>query len=152
MQMIENGKTYIVRTIDEFGAILIPKEYRLIAREPRAYKITAQTGAGKEPPKVFLDPVTVDDLLSAGPEDDSILSRAQKEDGRVCIPQTMLAVLGDVRAVKLFWEEKRLTLEPYTQACALCGSEKFALVYKGRNICDDCICALYQERFVKTKK
>lgn len=152
MQMIENGKTYIVRTIDEFGAVLVPKEYRLVAREPRAYKITGQPGLKNEPPKVFLYPVTVDDLLSAKPGDDSILSRAQKGDGRVCIPQTMLAFLGDVRAVKISWDGARLTLEPYAQTCALCGAEHYTLVYKGRNICDDCIKALYSERFEKAGK
>lgn len=149
MEMIENGKTYIVRAIDEFGAVLVPKEYRLVAREPRAYKITGQCGAKNDPPKLFLYPVTVDDLLSASPEDDSILSRAQKDSGRVCIPQTMLAFLGGVRAVKISWDGTRLTLEPYLQSCALCGSQKFSLVYKDRNICDDCILSLYKERFEK---
>lgn len=147
MQFLKNGVIHLVKPLDESGMLEIPKEYRLEYRPSGAYKITMQKIGS---PKIFFTPVTVEDFITAQPDDETILCRADREQGLVCIPQTMRAVLGDVRAVTISWIGSKLTLMPYIPVCSFCGSTSYQTVYKDRNVCDDCIRTLYEMRFEKT--
>lgn len=147
MQFVKNGIIHLVQPLDESGMLTIPKEYRLENRTPGAYKITMQKAGA---PKIYLTPVTVEDFITARPDDATILCRADREQGRVCIPQTMRAVLGDVRAVTVSWIGSTITLKPYLPVCSFCGSTSYQAVYKDRNVCDDCIRTLYKIRFDTT--
>ena len=61
--------------------------------------------------------------------------------GRIVLPvelrRTMELDNGD--SLEIFVEDNKIILKKYQPACIFCGNANEIAVYKGRNICPDCI-------------
>ncbi|MBP5426719.1 MAG: AbrB/MazE/SpoVT family DNA-binding domain-containing protein [Clostridiales bacterium] len=70
--------------------------------------------------------------------------RKVDELGRVVLPIELRRTLdiAERDALEIFIDGNNIILKKYEPACIFCGNAKDVSVFKGRNICPDCIRAI----------
>ena len=70
--------------------------------------------------------------------------RKVDELGRVVLPIELRRTLdiAEIDALEIFIDGSNIILKKYEPACIFCGNAKDVSVFKGRNICPDCIRAI----------
>ena len=64
------------------------------------------------------------------------------ELGRIVIPKEIrrtFDIKENTDALEIFVDENTIMLKKYEPACIFCNSAENIVVYKGRNICADCL-------------
>lgn len=61
--------------------------------------------------------------------------------GRIVLPIELRRTLdiGDKDSLEIFVEDNTIVLKKYEPACIFCNNVKDVVLYKGRNICTNCI-------------
>ena len=64
--------------------------------------------------------------------------------GRIVLPIELRRVMGiDIKdPIEIFVDDSHIVLGKYQPACIFCDNARDVVVYKGKNICRDCIKAL----------
>jgi transcriptional pleiotropic regulator of transition state genes len=72
--------------------------------------------------------------------------RKVDELGRVVLPIELRRTLGiDVKdPLEIFIDGERIILKRYEPACAFCGSADSIKYFKGKNVCKECVKAIYE--------
>ena len=67
--------------------------------------------------------------------------RKVDELGRVVLPIELRRTLdvAEKDALEIFVDENMIVLKKYAPACLFCSNAKDGIVYKGKNICPDCM-------------
>ncbi len=67
--------------------------------------------------------------------------RKVDELGRIVIPIELRRTLdiGIKDSIEIYVEDERIILKKYTPACAFCANASGITVFKGKNICEDCL-------------
>ena len=66
--------------------------------------------------------------------------------GRFVLPIELRRTLdiGDEDALEIFLEDNTIVLKKYQPACIFCGNARDITLYKGKNICAECIHTLQE--------
>lgn len=66
--------------------------------------------------------------------------RKVDELGRIVLPIELRRTLNinEKDALEIFVDTDRIVLQKYEPACIFCGSADDVIVFKGRNICEEC--------------
>ena len=61
--------------------------------------------------------------------------------GRVCLPIELRRTLdvAEKDPIEMFVDGETIILKKYEPACVFCGNAKDVIVYKGKNICPECL-------------
>jgi len=61
--------------------------------------------------------------------------------GRIVLPIELRRVLdiSERDELEIFMENDRIVLQKFEPACVFCGSMRNLIVYRGKNVCRDCI-------------
>lgn len=61
--------------------------------------------------------------------------------GRVCLPIELRRTLdvAEKDPIEMFVDGETIILKKYEPACVFCGNAKDVIVYKGKNICPECM-------------
>lgn len=67
--------------------------------------------------------------------------RKVDELGRVVLPIELRRTLDieEKDSLEILVDEETIVLKKYEPACVFCGNAKDVIVYKGKNICPDCM-------------
>lgn len=67
--------------------------------------------------------------------------RKVDELGRVVLPIELRRTLdiAEKDSLEIFVDEETIVLKKYEPACVFCGNAKDVIVYKGKNICPECL-------------
>lgn len=67
--------------------------------------------------------------------------RKVDELGRVVLPVELRRTLSieEKDSLEIFVDEETIVLKKYEPACVFCGNAKDVIVYKGKNICRECM-------------
>ena len=67
--------------------------------------------------------------------------RKVDELGRVVIPKELRNTfdIAEKDALEIFVESDSIILKKYEPACVFCGNAKDITIFKGRNVCSNCI-------------
>ena len=73
--------------------------------------------------------------------------RKVDELGRIVLPIELRRTLGieEKDRIEIFVDGESIILRKYQPACIFCGDAKNITVYKGKNICPDCIRAMNEK-------
>ena len=124
--------TGIVRKVDHFGRIVIPKELR---KALNIVELMDSLEIFFEDSSIVLKKIT-EEVNSA------ILSRKVDRLGRIVLPieiRRNLDIVEEKDALEIFVEEDKLYLKKYEPACIFCQNLRNVINFKGRNICKNCI-------------
>lgn len=127
--------TGIVRKVDHFGRIVIPKELR---KALNIIELIDSLEIFFEESSIVLKKVS-DEINSA------ILSRKVDRLGRIVLPieiRRNLDIVEEKDALEIFVDEDKLYLKKYEPACVFCQNVRNVLSFKGRNVCRTCIAEL----------
>ena len=66
------------------------------------------------------------------------------ELGRIVVPKEIRERLGIASGdpVEIFIDEDKIIMKKYFPVCHFCGSETMLRVFRGKNICEECVKAL----------
>ena len=61
--------------------------------------------------------------------------------GRIVLPIELRRVLdiSERDELEIFMENDRIVLQKFEPACVFCGSMRNLIVYRGKNVCKDCV-------------
>lgn len=124
--------TGIVRKVDHFGRIVIPKELR------KALNITELIDSLE----IFFEDSAIVLRKITSEINSAILSRKVDRLGRIVLPieiRRNLDIVEEKDALEIFVEEDKLYLKKYEPACVFCQNVRNVVHFKGRNICKACI-------------
>lgn len=124
--------TGIVRKVDHFGRIVIPKELR------KALNVVEL----KDSLEIFLEDSTIVLRKISFEINSAILSRKVDRLGRIVLPieiRRNLDIVEEKDALEIFVEEDKLYLKKYEPACVFCQNFRNVIYFKGRNVCRSCI-------------
>lgn len=67
--------------------------------------------------------------------------RKVDELGRIVIPMELRRTLGiaEKDAVEIFVDGEQIVMKKYNPSCIFCGEARNVIIYKGKNICTDCL-------------
>ncbi len=67
--------------------------------------------------------------------------RKVDELGRIVLPIELRRTLsiGEKDSLEIFVDNSQIILKKYEPACVFCGSAHNITIFKGRNVCSDCI-------------
>lgn len=67
--------------------------------------------------------------------------RKVDELGRIVIPMELRRTLGiaEKDAVEIFVDGEQIVMKKYNPSCIFCGEARNVIIYKGKNICKDCL-------------
>ncbi len=70
--------------------------------------------------------------------------RKVDELGRIVLPIELRRTLdiGEKDALEIYVDNEQIILKKYTPACIFCSNATDITVYKGKNICGDCLAQL----------
>ena len=70
--------------------------------------------------------------------------RKMDELGRVVIPIELRRTLdiAERSALEIFTDDDRIILRKYEPACVFCGSANDVVVFKSKNVCNECLSTL----------
>lgn len=70
--------------------------------------------------------------------------RKVDELGRVVLPIELRRTLdiAEKDALEIYVDESTIILKKYEPACIFCDNAKDIVVFKGKNICPDCLCEM----------
>lgn len=124
--------TGIVRKVDQLGRVVLPKELRKT-----------------------LNIQEIEDFLEIYVEDNRIILKKYEEDaattgmvrrvdqlGRIVLPIELrrnMDIAEEKDALEIFVDGEKIVLKKYEPACIFCGNAKNVFVFKGRNICPECV-------------
>ena len=74
--------------------------------------------------------------------------RKVDELGRVVLPVELRRTLdiAEKDSLEIFVDEETIVLKKYEPSCIFCGNAKDVIVYKGKNICPECLKELKGDR------
>lgn len=72
--------------------------------------------------------------------------RKVDELGRVVIPIELRRTLGidEKDALEIYVDHEKIILKKYEPACVFCGNAEGVQVFKGKNVCDECIKSMFE--------
>lgn len=124
--------TGIVRKVDQLGRVVLPKELR-----------------------TTLNIKEIEDFLEIYVEDNRIILKKYEDDaettgmvrrvdqlGRIVLPIELrrnMDIAEEKDALEIFVDREKIVLKKYEPACIFCGNAKNVFVFKGRNICTECV-------------
>lgn len=124
--------TGIVRKVDQLGRVVLPKELRKT-----------------------LNIQEIEDFLEIYVEDNRIILKKYEDDaetmgmvrrvdqlGRIVLPIELrrnMDIAEEKDALEIFVDREKIVLKKYEPACIFCGNAKNVFVFKGRNICPECV-------------
>lgn len=124
--------TGIVRKVDHFGRIVIPKELR------KALSIVELIDSLE----IFYEDSSIVLRKISEEINTAILSRKVDRLGRIVLPieiRRNLDIVEEKDALEIFVEDDKLYLRKYDPACIFCQNIRNVISFKGRNICRNCI-------------
>jgi len=70
--------------------------------------------------------------------------RKVDELGRIVLPIELRRTLGidEKDALEIYVDEEKIILRKYEPACVFCGNADNVQVFKGKNVCSVCACAM----------
>ena len=70
--------------------------------------------------------------------------RKVDELGRVVIPIELRRTLGiqERDALEIYVDDERIILKKYEPACVFCGNAEDVTIFKGKNVCKECISSM----------
>ncbi len=73
--------------------------------------------------------------------------RRVDELGRVVLPIELRRTLqiADKDSLEIYVDEEKIVLKKYEPACIFCGNAENIEVFRGKNICQDCLKSLHTE-------
>ena len=80
--------------------------------------------------------------------------RKVDELGRIVLPIELRRTLGieEKDRIEVFVDGESIILRKYQPACIFCDNAKDIINYKGKNICPDCIRAMNEKLWARSKK
>jgi len=72
--------------------------------------------------------------------------RKVDELGRVVIPIELRRTLGidEKDALEIYVDHEKIILKKYEPACVFCGNAENVQVFKGKNVCSDCMKSMFE--------
>lgn len=124
--------TGIVRKVDQLGRIVIPKELRR----------TLQIVEIEDSLEIFVENNTI--VLTKYNDNSDIYGVIRRVDqlGRIVLPielRRKLDILVEKDSLEIYIDGNSIILKKYEPACVFCNNARNVFIFKGKNICPDCI-------------
>jgi transcriptional pleiotropic regulator of transition state genes len=73
--------------------------------------------------------------------------RKVDELGRIVIPIELRRTMGieEKDALEIYVDNEKIILKKYEPACIFCGNEENVVIYKGKNLCKNCLTELSKQ-------
>ena len=124
--------TGMVRNVDQLGRIVIPKELRR----------TLHICEAKALLEIYIEDKMI--VLKTFDEnsDNSGIVRGVDRLGRIVLPielRRKLDIVEERDALEIYIEDDSIMLRKYQPDCVFCGDAKNIIIFKGKNVCQNCL-------------
>ncbi len=124
--------TGIVRKVDQLGRVVLPKELRK----------TLNIKEVEDSLEIYVEDNRI--VLKKYDEFEGISGIVRRVDqlGRIVLPIELrrnMNIAEEKDSLEIFVDQNKIVLKKYEPACIFCGNAKNVFVFKGKNICPECV-------------
>lgn len=124
--------TGIVRKVDQLGRVVLPKELRK----------TLNIKEVEDSLEIYVEDNRI--VLKKYDENEGISGIVRRVDqlGRIVLPIELrrnMNIAEEKDSLEIFVDQSKIVLKKYEPACIFCGNAKNVFVFKGKNICPECV-------------
>ncbi|MCI9626911.1 MAG: AbrB/MazE/SpoVT family DNA-binding domain-containing protein [Clostridia bacterium] len=124
--------TGIVRKVDQLGRVVLPKELRK----------TLNIKEVEDSLEIYVEDNRI--VLKKYDENEGISGIVRRVDqlGRIVLPIELrrnMNIAEEKDSLEIFVDQNKIVLKKYEPACIFCGNAKNVFVFKGKNICPECV-------------
>ncbi len=124
--------TGIVRKVDQLGRVVLPKELRK----------TLNIKEVEDSLEIYVEDNRI--VLRKYDEEEGVSGIVRRVDqlGRIVLPIELrrnMNIAEEKDSLEIFVDQNKIVLKKYEPACIFCGNAKNVFVFKGKNICPECV-------------
>ncbi len=124
--------TGIVRKVDQLGRVVLPKELRK----------TLNIKEVEDSLEIYVEDNRI--VLKKYDENEGVSGIVRRVDqlGRIVLPIELrrnMNIAEEKDSLEIFVDQNKIVLKKYEPACIFCGNAKNVFVFKGKNVCPECV-------------
>lgn len=124
--------TGIVRKVDQLGRVVLPKELR---KTLNIKEVEDSLEIYVEDNRIVLKKYDANEGVSG-------IVRRVDQLGRIVLPIELrrnMNIAEEKDSLEIFVDQNKIVLKKYEPACIFCGNAKNVFVFKGKNVCPECV-------------